>query len=408
MDGATWNISYGDGSGANGKVYTDVVSVGGTSFPNQAIELASSVSAQFLTDYSNDGLLGLGFDIGNTINPNPQKTFFTNVRDGLALPLFTVDLKHQAPGSYDFGFIDPAKYSGPITYVTADSSQGYWGTKSTTYAVGDASKSVNKTVKTIVDTGTTQLLVPQDMVEAYYAQVSGSVNDASVGGYTYPCSTTLPDLFIGFDGYTAKVPGTTINSGPVDSTNKMCFGGMQTFPASDGLDAIFGDIFLKAVFVVFEAAATGDPRIGFADKASAANQPGTGSTTISVVPVAAPSTTDAADSAASDVPAADNSAAPIDTGNVGVNDPADPAAADPSDSTTTSAYWSAETGVPDTDDGGSGADGDGDMDDDSGSGDSSESDDDSLKGLGSSRFWRRMNAEDAWENDGDDWDVDEL
>ena len=59
---ATWSISYGDGSSANGDVYTDVVSVGGAVVQSQAIELASNVSSDFLSDFSNDGLLGLAFD----------------------------------------------------------------------------------------------------------------------------------------------------------------------------------------------------------------------------------------------------------------------------------------------------------------------------------------------------------
>lgn len=64
--GYTWSISYGDGSGASGDVYTDTVKVGGTSVAAQAVEVASQISAQFRRDVDSDGLLGLSFRTINT------------------------------------------------------------------------------------------------------------------------------------------------------------------------------------------------------------------------------------------------------------------------------------------------------------------------------------------------------
>ena len=66
LPGATWTISYGDGSGASGTVYIDEVDLGTLKVANQAIEVAEKVSEQFREDKSNDGLVGLGFSGGNT------------------------------------------------------------------------------------------------------------------------------------------------------------------------------------------------------------------------------------------------------------------------------------------------------------------------------------------------------
>lgn len=66
LSGATWKISYGDGSGASGTVYTDTVAVGNVNVSGQAVELATKISSQFAQDVNNDGLLGLAFSSLNT------------------------------------------------------------------------------------------------------------------------------------------------------------------------------------------------------------------------------------------------------------------------------------------------------------------------------------------------------
>lgn len=70
LSGETWDISYGDGSGASGTVYADKVVVGGVTATSQAVEAATSVSAAFTEDVDNDGLLGLAFSSINTVSPN--------------------------------------------------------------------------------------------------------------------------------------------------------------------------------------------------------------------------------------------------------------------------------------------------------------------------------------------------
>ena len=266
LEGNTWAIKYGDGSSASGDVYTEDVSIGAATVIGQAIELASNISTQFQNDFNNDGLLGLAFDSLNNVSPNQQKTFFSNVKDSLAEPLFTADLRHQEPGSYDFGFVNSSKYAGELVYLPADSSRGFWGIDQTGYQIGgDGSSLTSKAAGAIVDSGTTLLLMTEDVVSAYYSQVSGSQNSTAQGGFIFSCRSQLPDLFIGFQGYTARVDSQYLNFSAADQAD-MCYGGLQASSPGARLEVILGDIFLKSVFTVFKAPSGENPSLGFALK----------------------------------------------------------------------------------------------------------------------------------------------
>lgn len=258
LSGDTWSISYGDGSSASGNVYTDVVAVGKSVVTGQAVELAEKVSSSFISD-SSDGLVGLAFDSINTVTPTQQKTFFFNaIAQGLPSPVFTANLKKGTPGNYNFGYIDSSEYTGSITYVPVTTANGFWEFTGNGYAIGSGAFK-SSSIDAIADTGTTLLYLPSAAVTAYYAKVSGSSYSSSQGGYVFPCSATLPSITLGIGSYKAVVPGSYINYAPVSSTS--CFGGIQS---NTGIGfSIYGDIFLKSQFVVFNGAV---PELGFAAK----------------------------------------------------------------------------------------------------------------------------------------------
>ncbi|KAI0190507.1 secreted aspartic proteinase precursor [Xylaria flabelliformis] len=254
VSGATWSISYGDGSTSSGIVYHDVVNVGGVSFATQGVESAQKVSDQFAQDSDSDGLLGLAFSTLNTVTPKPEKTFFDNIAGNLDTAAFTADLKYHAAGTYDFGVIDNSKYTGDISYVDVDNSQGFWG------FTADVS---GTSVSGIADTGTTLALLPDEVVDAYYQQVDGAQNDQQQGGYVFPCDADLPDLTFTPGDAQITIPGKFINYAPADDSGSSCFGGLQS-DGGQGI-SIFGDIALKAAFVVFDQS-QGSPRLGWANK----------------------------------------------------------------------------------------------------------------------------------------------
>jgi len=257
--GETWNIAYADNSGARGIVYSDKVVIGRATATSQAVECATSISSKLLSDTSNDGLLGLGFPNINTVSPKQVLPFFQTIQSSLPSPVFTAALKYHAPGSYDFGYINASKYSGPITYTTVNPANGYWEFNIDGYAIGSGAKS-KITADTICDTGTTLIYLPASTVTAYYKKVAGSQNSYQAGGYIFPCSATLPSFTVYISGVRRIVPGNYIKYAPY--YNNMCFGGIQS---NDGMGlSILGDIFIKSQFVVFDV---GNTRIGFATPA---------------------------------------------------------------------------------------------------------------------------------------------
>lgn len=226
--------------------------MGGITVKGQAVEAAKKVSSQFAQDPNNDGLLGLAFSSINTVKPNAQTTWFdSGIKQGLfEKNLFTVDLKHAQPGTYDFGFIDDSKHSGEITYTDINTSQGFWEFTGTGYGVGNGQFN-QQGIDAIADTGTTLLLMDDSVVSDYYSQVQGAQNDQQQGGYVFDCSVELPDFVLGIGSGKATIPGTLMSLGAVQSGSSQCFGGLQS-NSGIGL-SIYGDVFLKAVLAVFDA-----------------------------------------------------------------------------------------------------------------------------------------------------------
>ncbi|KAL0262654.1 hypothetical protein SLS55_001624 [Diplodia seriata] len=261
MDGASFLITYGDGSGAAGNVGLDTVDIGGATVTKQAIEMATAVSQSFQQDTNTDGLVGLAFSKINTVKPQKQKTFFDNIMKDLDQPVFTADLTNDTSGTYEFGTIDKSKFKGELTYTAVDNSQGFWQFPSKSFMVDGQKMTNTKGSDAIADTGTSLLMVDDNVAKAYYAKVKGAVNDPQAGGFVYPCDAVMPDIAVAVGDYMANIPGDQVTFAPVDEANTTCFGGVQGNQGSDL--QIFGDTMFKAQFVAFNG---GNQSLGMAPK----------------------------------------------------------------------------------------------------------------------------------------------
>ncbi|KAF2171730.1 hypothetical protein M409DRAFT_17966 [Zasmidium cellare ATCC 36951] len=282
--GSTWQIQYGDGSTASGDVGTDNVNAGGLVVENQAIELAKTLSAQF-EQGPGDGLLGLAFGSINTVQPTPVNTLVENMIAQQDIQqnteLFTAYLGSTPPSSsssgsgttsssgdaesfYTFGYIDQQATNGQTpTYTPVDSSQGFWMFDSTSAKVGE--KTVTRSGNTaIADTGTTLALVGDDLCEAVYGAIPGAKQNTQQQAWVFPTSTDLSSLpkiqfAVGDNLFTVnpeELPFQDLGDGTY-------YGGIQSRGDQD-FD-IFGDVFLRSVYAIFDQ---GNKQFGCTQRAS--------------------------------------------------------------------------------------------------------------------------------------------
>jgi hypothetical protein len=264
--GATWQISYGDGSSASGTVGTDLVQVGGIQIQNQAVELAEQMATSFQQG-AGDGLLGLAFGSINTVKPTAVATPVENMISEKDIPtsaeLFTAYLgtwrdtadADKGESFYTFGYIDQdvlksANVTEPHYTPLYTPSQGFWQFNSTTASVNG--KSIARSGNSaIADTGTTLALVSDDVVEAIYAAIPGSKYDSTQQGYIFPANTTEDNLpVVAFDVGGQEFSVQKEDLGFADAGNGMVYGGIQS-RGTNPFD-ILGDVWLKSIYAVFD------------------------------------------------------------------------------------------------------------------------------------------------------------
>lgn len=167
-------------------------------------------------------------------------------------------------GSYNFGYIDESQYTGDILYTPAFGDKlGHRLFKMDGYAIGGGAM-VNYAYNATPDTGSSLFLVPNTIAKEYWANVANSSSTEESSGtlvFTYPCSETknLPDFTVGISGKQITVPGHLATYATLD--NGICEGGIAGGDKITPDFAIFGDVFLKAIFTIFD---DGNDQIGFA------------------------------------------------------------------------------------------------------------------------------------------------
>ncbi|KAI2631864.1 secreted aspartic proteinase precursor [Hypoxylon sp. NC1633] len=268
INNCTWSIIYGDFSTSEGICYQDTFTLGNLSIPNMTIESATIVSSMFTETASMSGLVGLAWpSIIQTIPP--QKTLLDFLPQVLSQPLFTVDLRHNSSdGSFNFGYIDDSLHNSNITYVSVDNSDGFWTVQHTGFSIGGSATKYEfaEARNVIIDTGSTLFFAPDEAVNMYFDSVPGAKYSYKEYGWVIPCNSTPPDFIFELgDAAGNKVSGSVPGAYFVyaHSTNESCYAGLQSLGSFSEMQGIFGDVFLKSGFAVFDI---GNKQFGMASK----------------------------------------------------------------------------------------------------------------------------------------------
>ena len=127
LTGETFNIGYGDGSGASGYAALESVNIGGATVPNQAIGVANAIEGGAVGNSGYDGIIGLAFKYGNSIRPDQQPTLMENLEQYVDQSIFTTNFHTDNTGTIEFGYVDTALYTGNLQTFSCDNTTDYPG-----------------------------------------------------------------------------------------------------------------------------------------------------------------------------------------------------------------------------------------------------------------------------------------
>ncbi|EXM26609.1 Aspartic peptidase A1 family [Fusarium oxysporum f. sp. vasinfectum] len=263
---AEWEVEYVDGTHADGIVYLDTVRLGDFELKNTAIQSAQIVAPRFERETELTGILGLAKSLPSNIDP-PTPSLLDKLRPLLDDPVFTVDMRRNATGRFDFGYIDESRAKDNISWMATREDSPHWDvTFDTTAWAGLRQVWMAHTFEATIDTGTTLLFLPGDLASMYWYDVPDMRVDPRLGdSFTFPCkfSNDLPDLMFKVPGteHILKIPGPYLSYSTTDNDSDYCWGGLQS-AESLGV-TIIGDIALKALYVAFDLE---NNKVGFANK----------------------------------------------------------------------------------------------------------------------------------------------
>ncbi|KAM9149697.1 gastricsin-like [Pangshura tecta] len=261
-NGQTFSLQYGSGS-LTGFFGYDTMTLQNIAVTNQEFGLSENEPGTNFIYAQFDGILGMAY-------PSLAAGGATTALQGmlqenlLSQPIFSFYLSSQPSSQYGgevvFGGVDSSLYSGQI-YWAPVTQELYWQIGIDEFAIGgQATGWCSQGCQAIVDTGTSLLTVPQQLMNTFLQDVGAQENE--YGEYVVDCSSvqSLPTISFTINGVSFPLPP----SAYILNNNGYCSVGVEPtyLPSQNGQPLwILGDVFLRQYYSVYDM---GNNRIGFA------------------------------------------------------------------------------------------------------------------------------------------------
>ncbi|KAG2143546.1 acid protease [Suillus bovinus] len=275
------NVTYGTGY-FRGLEYLDRVTLA----PGLVIKNQSIGDALSYADFGGvDGIVGVG-PVGLTegsLSTNVNELVPTVMDNALSQGLITKEIlgvsfapatsDNDTNGALTYGGIDSSLYTGEITYIPVTATfpaSAFWGINITHATYGSATTIIPRSTAGIVDTGTTLILLADDLFESYLKAIPGAKLDETGGLMSIP-ETSVPKIqplnftiggtVFSLDAAAQLIP---INQNAAWSlSTSLRYGIVSNLGANsgEGLDFIIGQKFMERYYAVFD---TDNNRVGLA------------------------------------------------------------------------------------------------------------------------------------------------
>ncbi|XP_045892742.1 gastricsin-like [Micropterus dolomieu] len=264
--GTSFYLPYGAGS-LDGVFGYDTVNVGGIVIPNQEIGLSTNEPGQNFVVAQFDGILGLSYP---SISAGGETPVMDNMMSQNLLNAnifaFYLSRDEQQGSVLSFGDVDNSLYQGQI-YWTPVTSETYWQIGVQGFQInGQETGWCSQGCQSIVDTGTSMLTAPQQLMGSIMQAIGAQQNQN--GMYMVDCSqvNNLPTLSFVISGVTFPLPPSAYIISNQNGYQYCSVGITPTYlPSQNGQPLwIFGDVFLREYYSVYDRT---NNQVGFATAA---------------------------------------------------------------------------------------------------------------------------------------------
>jgi len=250
--GDTFEVTYGTGQ-VSGDIVNDAVSIAGLTLSNHTFGVANTESVDFSGDSTPfDGLMGLAQSIlSEQQTPTPIESLASAglVPDSIVSYKISRLADNLKDGEITFGALDPTKFDAS-TLVTLPNvnTQGFWEVALDAATVNGVDTGLTGRT-TIMDTGTTLMVVPAADAQAIHSQIQGSQPDGQ-GGFTVPCTMT-DSVALTYSGQVFTIDPRDIAFTPVDPNDPTgaCTSGITAGNIGGATEWLVGDTFLKNAYL---------------------------------------------------------------------------------------------------------------------------------------------------------------